>query len=99
MDSRGPRILLVSAFLFLISGYLGMKSSYDSGPPPETKSLPDFIFFTLIPCSESLLVGSGGSSTYTASVNSTAKTFPDSVVSPSELRFKHLLNFYNILVI
>ena len=78
VDSRGPRILLVSAFLFLISGYLGMKSFYDSGLPPETKSLPNLTFFALILCS--FLVGSGGSSAYTASVNSTAKTFPDTVV-------------------
>lgn len=82
VDSRGPRILLVCAFMFLISGYLGMKFFYDSGLPPEAKSLPNLIFGALILCS--FLVGSGGSSAYTASVNSTAKTFPDKVVSRSE---------------
>ena len=79
VDSRGPRILLVCAFIFLIGGYLGMKYFYDSGLPPEVKSLPNLIFGALILCS--FLIGSGGSSAYTASVNTTAKTFPDKVVS------------------
>ena len=79
VDSRGPRILLVCAFIFLISGYFGMKYFYDSGLPPEAKSLPNLIFGALIVCL--FLVGSGGSSAYTASVNTTAKTFPDKVVS------------------
>lgn len=82
VDSRGPRILLVCAFIFLISGYLGMKFFYDSGLPPEAKSLPNFIFGALILCL--FLVGSGGSSAYIASVNTTAKTFSDKVVSSSE---------------
>ena len=73
-----PRVLLVSAFLFLITGYLGIKSFYSSGLPPETKNLPNSIFFALVLCS--FLVGLGGSSAYTASVNSTAKTFLDMVV-------------------
>jgi MFS family permease len=81
VDSRGPRILLVCAFIFLISGYLGMKHFYDSGLPPEAKSLPNLIFVALILCL--FLVGSGSSSGYTASVNTTAKTFPDKVVSSS----------------
>ena len=92
MDSRGPRILLVSAFLFLISGYLGMKSFYDSGLPPETKSLPNLTFFALILCS--FLVGSGGSSAYTASVNSTAKTFPDTVVRQVSLAVTLVESFF-----
>jgi MFS family permease len=79
VDSRGPRILLVCAFIFLISGYLGMKFFYDSGLPPEEKSLPNLIFAALIVCL--FLVGSGGSSAYTAAVNTTAKNFPDKVVS------------------
>ena len=79
VDSRGPRILLVCAFIFLISGYLGMKYFYDSGLPPEAKSLPNLVFGALILCL--FLVGSGGSSAYTAAVNTTAKTFSDKVVS------------------
>lgn len=81
VDSRGPRILLVCAFIFLISGYLGMKYFYDSGLPPEEKSIPNLIFGALILCL--FLVGSGGSSAYTAAVNTTAKTFSDKVVSGS----------------
>jgi predicted ribosomally synthesized peptide with SipW-like signal peptide len=80
VDSRGPRILLVALSYSLL---LGHEIFYDSGLPPETKSLPNLIFFALVLCS--FLVGSGGSSAYyTASVNSTAKTLPDTVVSPSE---------------
>ena len=78
-DSWSSHILLVCAFIFLISGYFGMKYFYDSGLPPEAKSLPNLIFGALIVCL--FLVGSGGSSAYTASVNTTAKTFPDKVVS------------------
>ena len=76
VDSRGTS--RSSAILFLITGYLGIKSFYNSGLPPETKNLPDLIFFALVLCS--FLVGLGGSSAYTASVNSTAKTFLDMVV-------------------
>ena len=45
------------------------------------KALPNLIFGALILCS--LLTGLGGSLAYTASVNSTAKTFPDTAVSES----------------
>ena len=79
MDSRGPRILLVCSFIFLISGYLGMKHFYDSGLPPEVKSLPNLVLAALTLCL--FLVGSGGSSAQAAAVNTTAKTFPDKVVS------------------
>lgn len=80
-DSRGPRMLLFGAFISLISGYMGMKLLYDSGLPPDVKALPNLIFGALILCS--LLTGLGGSLAYTASVNSTAKTFPDTAVSES----------------
>ena len=83
VDYRGPRILLVCAFIFLLSGYLGMKLLYDTGLPPDAKRLPNLIFGVLILCS--LLVGSGGTLAYIASVNSTAKTFPDKAVSQANL--------------
>ena len=86
VDSRGPLILFVCAFIFLISGYLGMRFLYDSGLSPDAKSLPGSIFATLILCS--LLVGSGGTAAYAASVNSTAKTFPDKAVSQVNLFVK-----------
>ena len=96
VDSRGPRILLVCSFIFLISGYLGMKYFYDSGLPPEEKSLPNSILGALILCL--FLVGSGGSSAYTASVNTTAKNFSDRVVSSSESISEFgLLHFVELL--
>ncbi|KAF8812688.1 MFS general substrate transporter [Phlegmacium glaucopus] len=75
VDSRGPRILLICAFIFLISGYSGIRLLYNSGLPPDVKSLPTLIFAALMLCSS--LVGSGGIAAYNASVNSTAKTFPE----------------------
>jgi len=79
VDSRGPRILLACAFIFLIGSYSGIRLLYDSGLPPDAKSLPTLTFGALILCLS--LVGSGGTAAYDASVNSTAKTFPDSAVS------------------
>ncbi|KAF8812686.1 hypothetical protein BYT27DRAFT_7182394 [Phlegmacium glaucopus] len=73
VDSRGPRILLACAFIFLISGYSGITLLYDSGGRPDIKSLPTLIFAALMRCSS--LVKSGGIAAYNASVNSTAKLF------------------------
>jgi hypothetical protein len=67
------------SFALSLSSYLSMKLFYDSGLQPEAKCLPKSIFGALI--LRSFLVGSRDSSAYTASVNSTAKTFPDNVVS------------------
>ena len=55
-----------------------MKQLYDAGLPPHVNTLPVLIFVALILCT--LLTGSGGTAADIASVNSTAKTFPDRMV-------------------
>lgn len=55
-----------------------MKRIYDAGLPPRVDTLPILIFVALILCT--LLAGSGGTAADIASVNSTAKTFPDRMV-------------------
>lgn len=75
IDSHGPRIPLACSFLFHIIGYAWMKQLYDAGLPPHAKTLPMMVFVALFLCT--LLAGSGGVAADIASVNSTAKTFPD----------------------
>lgn len=79
VDTRGPRLLLVGAFLFLLAGYSGIRHMYDAGLPEGATTLSLFGFWTLVACS--YLTGAGGNGGLTSSVNSTAKTFPDSAVS------------------
>ena len=78
MDSRGPRILLACGFVFLLSGYSGIKYIYDSGLAPDASSAPPIVFYALIFCS--FLTGVGSAGGFSGSVNSTAKTFPDRAV-------------------
>ena len=78
VDSRGPRILLACSFVFLLSGYSGIKYLYDSGLKPDALSAPAITFYALHFCSFMTGVGSAGG--FTSSVNSTAKTFPDRAV-------------------
>ncbi|KDR74212.1 hypothetical protein GALMADRAFT_249944 [Galerina marginata CBS 339.88] len=75
VDSRGPRILLVCAFLFLLGGYSGIRYLYDTGLSPGVKSLSTFGVCILVLFS--FTTGAGGNGGLTSSVNSTAKSFPD----------------------
>lgn len=85
VDARGPRLLLVGAFVLLLAGYSGIRHIYDIGVPesdPRPASLSTFSFYALVLCS--IMTGAGGNGGLTGSVNSTAKTFPDRAVrSPS----------------
>ena len=78
VDSRGPRILLACGFVFLLTGYSGIKYLYDAGLAPDALSAPSTTFYALLFCS--FLTGVGGAGGFTSSVNSTAKTFPDRAV-------------------
>lgn len=78
VDSRGPRILLVSAFLFLLGGYSGIRYLYDRGLPTGVESLGSIALCALVLLS--YLTGAGGNAGLVSSVNSTAKTFPDKTV-------------------
>ena len=78
VDSRGPRILLGSAFTSLLTGYMGMRYLYEQGLPDGVLHLSTLGVFLL--ATFCLLTGAGGSAGSAAAVNSTAKTFPDKVV-------------------
>jgi len=80
VDARGPRILLCCAFIFLLSGYMGMRHLFDVGLEEGQQTLSWLGFASLIMFS--YLTGAGGNGGLTSSVNSTAKTFPDEMVSP-----------------
>ncbi|KAJ6473175.1 major facilitator superfamily domain-containing protein [Mycena sanguinolenta] len=74
VDSRGPRIPLAFAFVFLFFGYIGIRHFYDVGTEGGS-TLSSFSFGLLIACS--FMTGTGGNASFTGAVNSTAKSFPD----------------------
>lgn len=75
VDSRGPRILHICAFILLLAGYSGIQYIFDSGIPSGAKTISTFTFCLLVICG--YMTGSGGNGGLTSSVNTTAKTFPD----------------------
>ncbi|KAF8994344.1 hypothetical protein BDQ17DRAFT_1431105 [Cyathus striatus] len=76
VDTRGPRILILSASILLFLGYGGIKLIYDTGLPadssPET-TLPFGRFLLLVLCS--FLTGAGGDAGLMSAVNTTARPF------------------------
>lgn len=76
MDTRGPRPLLIVAFIALLGGYLGIRTAYDRGLEEGESTLSRGHLFALIFCS--YLTGMGGNSAMSTAMNSTAKSFPDS---------------------
>ncbi|KAF7331089.1 NmrA domain-containing protein [Mycena venus] len=74
VDSRGPRLPLAFAFVFLFFGYTGIRHFYDVGLEGDT-TLSTFSLGLLIACS--FMTGAGGNAAFTGAVNSTAKSFPD----------------------
>lgn len=78
VDSHGPRIPLACSFLSLLVGFSGIKYFYDFGLPAEAKTLSNMGFSILVFCA--FLTGCGGGGGFAATVNSTAKSFPDRAV-------------------
>lgn len=77
-DICGYKSLLVLSFLFLFVGYTGLRGYFDAGPSSD-KNLP---LLSLIALSTfSYVTGAGGSAGLIASTNSTAKSFPERLVS------------------
>ncbi|KAF8580797.1 MFS general substrate transporter [Ramaria rubella] len=74
VDKRGPRLLLILAFIFLLVGYSGLRRYYDAGPSNDEK-LPvlSLIAMSLF----SYMTGAGGNCGLLAASNSTAKSFPE----------------------
>ncbi|THU96907.1 MFS general substrate transporter [Dendrothele bispora CBS 962.96] len=77
VDKRGPRIPLLSAFLLLLIGYSGIRLIYDGGIPESSQSLPTILLGLLIMFS--FMTGMGGNAGLASAINSTAKSFPDTV--------------------
>ncbi|KAN0140077.1 MFS general substrate transporter [Lactarius tabidus] len=73
-DSRGPRPLLVGAFIFLLAGYSGIRTIFDAGLG-EAQELSQLRLVLLVMCS--LFTGSGGNAGMLSAINATAKSFPD----------------------
>ncbi|TFY68862.1 hypothetical protein EVG20_g3394 [Dentipellis fragilis] len=74
VDKFGPRPLLASAFVFLLSGYSGIRTLYDAGLD-EGERLSKFHLVMLIICG--VLTGLGGNAGLTSAINATANSFPD----------------------
>ncbi|THH17574.1 hypothetical protein EW146_g3249 [Bondarzewia mesenterica] len=74
VDARGPRVLLVGAFVFLLAGYSGIRGVYDAGLD-EGERLSNLHLSFMIFCG--FLTGLGGNAGLTSAINSTAKSFPD----------------------
>lgn len=78
MDAKGPRILLVIGFVFLLSGYLGIRHFYDAGLPEGVADLSVVAFAALVLCG--FMTGIGGNGGLASSMNVTAKSWPDRAV-------------------
>ena len=76
-DSRGPRPLLVGAFVFLLTGYSGIRRLFDAGLG-EANELSQLGLVLLVMCS--LFTGIGGNAGMLSAINATAKSFPDRFV-------------------
>lgn len=79
MDHRGPKSLLGTGFVVLFSGYAGIRAIYDAGLPANVQKLSTGSLALLVLCS--LMTGIGGNGGLAAAINTTAKTFPDKIVS------------------
>lgn len=75
VDSRGPRIPLIGAFMCFLAGYTGMKRMYDAGTDSGT-SISAAHFTLLVVCG--LLTGLGANAGIASAINTTAKSFPAS---------------------
>ncbi|KAG1740236.1 major facilitator superfamily domain-containing protein [Suillus paluster] len=73
VDTKGPRIPLISACACLLIGYLGIKRIYDDGA--ET-SLSFVRLAILIACT--FMTGTAGNAGLAVAMNTTAKSFPES---------------------
>ncbi|KAH9007184.1 major facilitator superfamily domain-containing protein [Lactarius hatsudake] len=73
-DTRGPRPLLVGAFIFLLTGYLGIRGLFDAGLG-NASELSQLRFVLLVMCS--FFTGVGGNAGMLSAISATANSFPD----------------------
>ncbi|KAH7881863.1 major facilitator superfamily domain-containing protein [Phlebopus sp. FC_14] len=74
VDLKGSRIPLIGAFVCLLFGYSGIKRMYDDGVG-DGATVSTFHFAVLVACG--FMTGLGGNAGLAASVNTTARSFPD----------------------
>ncbi|KIK91177.1 hypothetical protein PAXRUDRAFT_831061 [Paxillus rubicundulus Ve08.2h10] len=74
VDTKGPRIPLIGAFLLLLVGYLGIKKMYDDGIG-DAATVSSLHFAVLVLCG--FMTGLAGNAGLAAAANTTAKSFPD----------------------
>lgn len=74
VDTRGPRPLLIAAFILLLSGYTGIRGIFDAGLGGG-KDLSTLRLIILVLCS--FFSGVGGHAGMASAMNTTAKNFPD----------------------
>jgi MFS family permease len=80
VDARGPRPLLIAAFILLLSSYSGIRGIFDAGlGKGEDLSTLRLIILVLCSC----FSGVGGHAGMASAMNTTAKNFPDHLVSPT----------------
>jgi MFS family permease len=79
VDTKGPRPLLISSFVFLLVGYTGIRGLFDAGLGNEAE-LSRLRLVILILCS--LITGLGANAGMASAMNTTARNFPDQFVSP-----------------
>jgi hypothetical protein len=84
VTSVSPHSLLILASVFLFAGYIGLRSYFDAGPSSE-EVLP--LFSLIVMSTFSFMTGTGGSAGLIAAVNSTAKSFPERLVSHNPIPF------------
>ena len=77
VDARGPRPLLIAAFILLLSGYSGIRGIFDAGIG-EGKDLSTLRLIILVLCS--FFTGIGGHAGVLSALNTTVKNFPDHLV-------------------
>ena len=77
-DSTGPRVSLTLAFVFLMTGYLGIKAVYDgSEDNVDADSGGKLLALILF----QLLSGIGSDAGFCGSLNTVVRSFPDKIVS------------------
>ncbi|TFK53323.1 MFS general substrate transporter [Heliocybe sulcata] len=77
VDARGPKLLLMVSFTFLLVGYMGIRHVYDAGPG----AYDGLALALLVTCG--FLTGSGGNAGLSSAMNATAKSFPDNARATS----------------
>ncbi|KAF4566261.1 hypothetical protein EYR36_011677 [Pleurotus pulmonarius] len=74
-DQYGPKPLFATAFVLLLTGYSGIRYSYDAGAIPSDLPLSRLSYALLTLCN--FMTGVAGTAGIMGSVNTVAKTFPD----------------------